>query len=119
MSKYHKINGLYKRDKKGNFTWEFSQPEFDYLYDNTWIGHEKVDGTNIRAYLHFETAEVEIRGRTDNAQLHVDLVTAIKAKILATGKIADVFDYDDIPEICLYGEGIGPKIQKDIYKNGS
>ncbi len=112
--KYPKINSLYKRDEKGCFIADFSQPEFDYLYDNVWVGHEKIDGTNIRAYINGD--DVIIRGRTDNAQLHVDLVTTIKAKILSTGKIQEVLSSEG--EVCLYGEGIGPKVQKDLYKTG-
>ena len=43
---YLKINSLYKRDTKGNFTNEFSNSIYEYLYENTWNFLEKINGVN-------------------------------------------------------------------------
>ena len=99
--KYHKINGLFKRDKQGKFTDEFADPTFEALWDNVlWNATEKVDGTNIRLY-----KDGTIGGRTDNAQ--------IPAKLLDTlNPISEHLQSLDLPEdTVLYGEGYGAGIQ--------
>jgi len=107
MSKYHKIQTVFKRDPATNFKTlmegEYSLPEFNYLTDNEWIWTEKVDGMNIRVY--FTDDNMIFKGRTDNAQIPATLFQ----------KFTDLF----LPVVgqmpagtCLYGEGYGPKIQK-------
>ncbi len=110
-SKYHKIHALYKRDEKGRFTTgEFSKPEFDYLYHSDWRWTEKVDGINIRVGLNNNS--FEIRGKSDRAQLPLDLMTNIYNMFMArlTSKHW-VTVAGDVP-ITLYGEGYGAGIQK-------
>lgn len=106
MKEYHKINSIYKRDSKGNFTNEFAQPEFEYLFENQWVGTEKIDGTNIRIMWDKDT--VRIGGKTDNAQIPVFLLDKLN-KLFNAEKMLKVFPN---AEVCLYGEGYGAKIQK-------
>ena len=120
MIKYHKINGLYKRDERGQFTGEFAQPEFEYLYDKEWVGTEKIDGTNIR--IHYSRSKwdgpgnaiekkVRFGGRTDNAQIPTFLLEKLEdLDFLKRFELA--FPGDEELEVTLYGEGYGRKIQK-------
>lgn len=113
MIKYPKINSVYKRDDRGKFTNEFSQPEFEYLSNNEWIGTEKVDGTNIR--IHWDGEEFKIAGRTDNAQLPLPLFERLN-QICSDKLFFDVFGFHDEGgdplNITLFGEGYGNRIQK-------
>ena len=108
--KYPKIQSVYKRDEKGKILeGQFTKPEFEYLLYNKWIWTEKIDGTNIRVKYDGET--FEIRGRTDRAQLHPDLMFALISTF--NDKMLELCrkTFED-KEIIFYGEGVGPKIQK-------
>lgn len=106
MKKYHKINSIFKRDEKGNFTAEYSMPEFEYLKDNKWIFTEKIDGTNVRVM--WDGNKVSFGGKTDNAQMPVFLFEKLQ-EIFTAEKLKEVFNED---VVCLYGEGFGARIQK-------
>jgi len=115
MKEYHKINGLYKRftegplrgqfkdGRDGNLP-EFARDEFLYLFNNYWVGTEKIDGTNIRMY--YNGLSVEIKGRTDKAQIPSFLQEKLDNMIIP---FDDVFGDE---EVTLYGEGYGARIQK-------
>lgn len=117
MKQYHKINGLYKRDDNGDFIiGDFAQPEFAYLFNNEWIGTEKIDGTNIRII--WDGKKVEIKGKSDNANIPSFLQTKLE-EIVSKINWEEVFpgidrDFDGnrIANVTLYGEGYGAKIQK-------
>jgi hypothetical protein len=116
MMPYPKINGVFMRrtegPDKGKFIgWGWAQPEFAYLAETPWTATEKVDGTNLRVDAY------EMRGRTDNAQLHSDLVADLAdVSDLVLGAVRDGFlDEGTI----LYGEGIGPKVQGNRYDMGN
>lgn len=114
MSEYHKIVNPYKRDesthkvKMGVFT--CSAVEFTATC--TWDWTEKVDGTNIRVIYPAAHGGIEVRGKTDRAQLKADLLKHIH----------EGFNLDVLREKCasatveepiiFYGEGYGPGIQK-------
>jgi len=123
MSKYPKINGLYKRwrddeilpdgVKKGDFKiGEFSEPEFEYLMNNNWVWKEKWNGINMRIYLKRvdEFAMVmRIAGKTDKVQIPDDLRKWIENWLYENEEeILDTFDKN----VILYGEGVSKKIQK-------
>ena len=112
MNEYHKIQTVFKRDQttKKIIEGDFTFPEFEYLKDNLWTFTEKVDGTNIRVMWNGES--VVFGGKTDNAQIPVNLLYALQAMFEGMpnkAKLAEVFG--DSKEVCLYGEGYGPKIQ--------
>lgn len=118
MRKYHKINTLFKRDiekggrRKGKIIeGEWSLPEFEYLANNRWSFSEKLDGTNIR--VHWNGSGRRIGGRTDNAQIYAPLFHHL-LEIFPEKKLRDVFLEGEEKEldITIFGEGIGPKIQK-------
>lgn len=118
MSKYHKINSLYKRDERGNFLDKFSRPEFGFLAQNIWEWTEKVDGTNIRIIWGWDGISedykntIEYRGRTDKAQIPKHLEDYLK-KTLSLELFNSTFDVPEAERsIVLYGEGYGHKIQK-------
>jgi len=120
MNQYHKIHGLYKRytegEKKGKFIiGEYSRPEFELLKDINWVWTEKVDGTNIRVQIynnHQIGSGIWYKGKTDKAEIPKHLLEYLQI-ILTWDKIKKVFELtDENPDICLYGEGYGYKIQK-------
>jgi hypothetical protein len=113
--KYHKIQSIFKRDQKtGSFLPEYSTPEIEYLAEAHWVFTEKIDGTNIRVM--WDGMRVTFGGRTDRAQIPAHLVE----------KLMELFHIDSMDEafprdpdehgdlgIVLFGEGCGPKIQKN------
>ena len=68
---------------------------------------EKVDGTNIRVGFVGET--ISFGGRTYKADIPSFLMDALESKFLPMSTVfSDIFGDADV---CLYGEGYGPKIQ--------
>ena len=105
---YTKIMTAFKRDDRNVIIpGDWTLPEFAYLQNNPWTWTEKVDGTNIR--LHWDGEKVTIGGRTDNASLPSPLVAALKPLTEDTARWQAVFP--DSPDVTLYGEGYGAKIQ--------
>ncbi len=112
MKQYHKIQTVFKRDPENRhktlLEGEFSIPEFEYLQDNDWIFTEKVDGTNIRVM--FDGEKITFGGKTERAQIPATLGQALMEMFLPK---LDLFKRAFPEGACLYGEGYGPKIQKD------
>ena len=111
MNEYHKIQTVFKRDMaskhKTLLEGQWTLPEFEYLAFNKWVFTEKVDGTNIRVML--KDGAVTFGGKTDNAQLHWQLVARLQERFLPQqAQMLDMFGGD----VCLYGEGYGAGIQK-------
>lgn len=105
--KYHKIQSVFQRDPdnrcKTFLEGEWTRPAFGYLAETDWVATEKVDGTNCR----IEVLDVGYRigGRTDNAQLHPELMgvlNAIGSRACSRG----------LEGLTLFGEGCGAGIQK-------
>lgn len=120
MTEYHKIDTIYKRDRRGQIIeGDWSRPEFEYLAELQWDFTEKVDGTNIRMTYSAEwstpeTAHRWIAGRTDNAQIPPHLLDRL-IDIYRAAPWTDVFATEDpinASDVTLYGEGYGAKIQK-------
>lgn len=120
MSQYHKIQGLFKRYRKGDeipsgkkagdfIIGNFSVPVFEILYDNKWVFKEKVDGTNCRIIINPEADTVELKGRTDKAQIPKQLQEWFDMFI--EQQKDSLLSYFTKPTV-LYGEGVGQGIQK-------
>lgn len=108
--KYHKIDSIFKRDKQGKFTKEYSCLEFEALKDTMWNFTEKIDGTNIRIY--WDGESLKFGGRTDNAQIPAKLFEKLQ-DIFTIEKMQKCFpDFSKEKPIILYGEGYGCGIQK-------
>lgn len=105
---YHKIESVFKRDPKNHYKTflegQWSKPEFGYLAFTDWEATEKVDGTNCRIHVNPDGLSV-VGGRTDNAQLQVELLVALQ-------DIAAVAEVAGLEGLTLYGEGYGAGIQK-------
>jgi len=118
MKQYHKINTLFKRDMEHGaqiIEGSYSEPEMEYLKDNQWVFTEKVDGTNIR--IMWNGVNVTFGGKTDEASLPVFLLYKLQELFEGTAKkqiFKEVFNSTEgePPQVCLYGEGYGAKIQK-------
>ncbi len=126
---YHKIQGIYKRDGKGNFIiGNYSLDVFRYLEHMPWHWTEKIDGTNIRIgidpkveaqkvsstentdtfeFVPVGTPEIRIGGHHDNSQLPTLLIDSINS-VLDLDRIQSTFQCP----VVLYGEGYGGSIQK-------
>lgn len=114
MKQYQKIQTVFKRDAqtKKIVEGDYSLPEFEFLKDNPWVFTEKVDGTNIRVM--WNGSAVVFGGKSDNAQIPVPLLYALQALFEGSAKkqlFVEQFGSEPT-EVCLYGEGYGPKIQK-------
>lgn len=106
---YHKIETLYERDEK---TFKLKEPLVlknpVYGMLRTWIFTEKIDGTNIRLIWDPIEKTIRIGGKTDNAQIHAELIDVLRG-LLSPEKMAEVFPDS---EVVIYGEGYGAGIQK-------
>lgn len=124
MDKYHKIHTIFKRPHEGNGKFviegDWTNNIFEYLADNKWLADEKLDGTNTR--LIWDSTKpgiVEINGKTDRAQFNPQVLDDITKQVDASGirkyfqeRIPGGPDDDDHMVVCLYGETVGPKVQK-------
>jgi ATP-dependent RNA circularization protein (DNA/RNA ligase family) len=113
MSRYHKIETVFKRNPETKFKTlligEFARPEFAYLARNEWVFTEKVDGTNIRVIVPPTGGSITFGGRTDDAQIPAFLVARLQERFLPqAARLAEMFPDGGV----LYGEGYGARIQK-------
>lgn len=113
MRPYPKTENLYHRSDETHklIPGSLRQDENDLI--SYWLVTEKIDGTNIRVILDLH-GRVDVRGRSDNANVPGDLSTWIESKI-EQADIPLLFEYlgcDDSCFVTLYGEGYGAGIQK-------
>jgi len=111
MNPYHKIYNVFKKDKKTEklIKGDWVCPEFDYLSTNTWVFTEKIDGTNIRVIFNFKDGTIYIKGKTDNANIPLPLMTAVYDKFY--GHINKMLKLFANKTVCFYGVGYGQNIQ--------
>ena len=106
---YGKMYNPFKRDRQTykvkNGKWTL--PVYEYLQNNQWNFYEKLDGTNIRLYPETKS----IHGRTDRAQIPAQLHTHLQGILENEDKNDELFCSFG-KNLVLYGEGIGPGIQK-------
>lgn len=109
MTQYHKIENVFNRDIITNKLVEgqYREPIFQYLASLDWIATEKVDGTNIRVM--WKDGEISFAGKSDNAQLHKDLVKRLH-ELFDDKKEVFIEKFGE-KNVCLYGEGYGAGIQ--------
>ena len=103
---YPKIETLYERDEKTHKVVAGVFKNRTYTLLKEWEFTEKIDGTNIRCI--WEPPIVRFNGRTENAQIHADLIRWLYENITVK-RLQEVFP--DVP-VVLYGEGYGAGIQK-------
>ena len=112
MKPYHKIQTVYLRDPDNSFKTllegQFSKPEFEYLQNNIWDWDEKIDGTCIRIIL--ENEQLVIKGKQEKSQIQKDLL--IKLGDIFQPRLEEMNKVFKLSDICMYGEGFGPRIQK-------
>jgi ATP-dependent RNA circularization protein (DNA/RNA ligase family) len=109
MSEYHKIETLYERDEKTfRLKPELILKNRVYGLLKSWHWTEKIDGTNIRII--WKDGKMSFGGKTDNAQIHADLVKYLY-ETFNPARLTETFG--DTPDgAVLYGEGYGAGIQK-------
>ena len=106
MSEYHKIETLFERDVKTFKVDPSKLKNRTYSLIKTWQFTEKIDGTNIRCI--WKAGRLTFGGKTDNAQIHTDLIRWLYEHVSAV-KMAEIFPDT---EAVIYGEGYGAGIQK-------
>lgn len=106
MSEYHKIETLYERDLETFKVDPSKLKNRTYSLIKTWQWTEKIDGTNIRCI--WSPHSLRFGGKTDNAQIHADLVRWLYENVSAA-RMAEIFPDT---EVVIYGEGYGAGIQK-------
>jgi len=118
MRPYHKIQSVFMRgvDHKV-IEGAYSLPEFEYLKSNDWTYTEKLDGCSLRTMFgpdeNTGLSLLRFGGKTDNAQIYIPLLNRLQ-ELFTIEKMLEAFSwYTETPaSICLYGEGIGAKVQK-------
>lgn len=106
MSEYHKVETLYERDLSTFKVDPSKLKNRTYSLIKTWQFTEKIDGTNIRCI--WKDGALSFGGKTDNAQIHADLIRWLYEHVSAA-KMAEIFPDT---EAVIYGEGYGAGIQK-------
>lgn len=110
MKDYHKIQTVFKRDKKTNkiIIGDYSIAEFEYLKNNIWVFTEKIDGTNTR--IMWDGINITFGGKTDAAQIPILLLHKLQELLKDKKELfKEIFGEKSV---CLYGEGYGKKIQE-------
>lgn len=103
---YQKINAIFKRDPNGKLLFgEYSDVETAMLKNLTWIGTEKVDGTNTRIL--WDGTTLKVLGRKNNSQITPYIQNATN-KYLDVDKFKAMFNNK---EVIIFGESYGQKIQ--------
>jgi ATP-dependent RNA circularization protein (DNA/RNA ligase family) len=107
-TEYHKIETLYERDEKTfKIKTEMILKSRIYGIIKSWVWTEKIDGTNIRVI--WQGGKLSFGGKTDNAQIHSDLVKWLYENITPESMVAC---FPNGENVVLYGEGYGAGIQK-------
>jgi hypothetical protein len=132
-SDYPKIETIFNRNPanmRNVVMGELRMPEFGLIDD--WHVTEKIHGTNIRVI--YEDGIIRFGGKTDNAQMPMYLLEALRP-MFNVDKFAEIWPremgeevvddglpnaaehnaslgYPPWPQVVLYGEGYGAKIQK-------
>ena len=109
MSEYHKRETLYERDEATHRL----KPELilknpTYALLKSWQFTEKIDGTNIRCIWDCASGRLTFNGKTDNAQIHADLVKWLYEHV-SEETMRTIFPETNV---VIYGEGYGAGIQK-------
>ena len=124
---YPKINSLWKREgwyfeegKKNSPEYQKGRQSFiigDYARQEfgnikQWDVEEKIDGTNIRIF--YQDGKVRFGGRTKDAQIPCHLLDYLQSNF-GDWNLSRTFTCEcneKYPDVILFGEGYGPKIQK-------
>lgn len=106
---YPKTYNPYKRDGKNVVEGVWSQDWLEYLQNLPMYWTEKIDGTNMRVIVNPEEKVLEIRGRSDKADIHSDLIKNITTMF---NQADGLMSLDFSNKIIFFGEGFGPGIQK-------
>lgn len=120
-TEYHKIETIFERDMEGTkklIEGKFRNETVEYLKNNQWNFTEKIDGTNIRVV--WDGHKVYFGGRTDNAQIPVNLMYTLNDMFLGNTN-EELFEQKfGEKQVVFYGEGYGEKIQKGggLYRKG-
>ena len=113
MLEYHKIETLFQRDTEGTkqlIEGKYRNETLEFLKDLPFLWTEKLDGTNVR--IMWDGHQVTFGGRTDKAQMPVDLVNKLN-EYFGGETNAQLFEqtFGD-REVMLFGEGYGAKTKR-------
>lgn len=112
MVEYNKIETIFERSMDGSkklIEGKFRNPTVEFLKDIQWTFTEKIDGTNVR--VHWDGHKIEFGGRTDRAQIPVNLINYLNDKFMNI-ETEELFEQKfGENDVILFGEGYGAKIQ--------
>lgn len=115
---YPKTENLFKRDEATHklIRGDLRLPEFGLIH--LWHVTEKIDGTNMRVVYDPLNQTVEVRGRSDRANIAGDLKDYM-IELFSVEKLSAQFDEFITPEriadgttVTIFGEGYGAGIQQ-------
>lgn len=112
MSKYEKIETIFKRDVDGSkklLPWEWRNDTVESLKDIVWDWTEKIDGTNIRVF--WDGHSVSFAGRKDKSIIPDSLLKKLN-EMFCNAETEEIFEQlfaDKV--VTLFGEGYGNHIQ--------
>lgn len=104
-------NALQSPNRQSLIIGDYACPEFGNI--KIWRVEEKIDGTNIRII--YENGKVRFAGRTKDAQIPCHLLQYLQ-DTFGEWNFSRIFpckENEPYPKVILYGEGYGPKIQKN------
>lgn len=109
---YPKIPTIFERQEDGSKLLDetkFSRESLEYLKDNTWLGTEKLDGTNIGIV--WDGHKVHIQGRTEDSSFSALQFEYLMEKF-GGGDNEELFEqnFGEKP-VVFYGELVGKGVQ--------
>lgn len=106
LSPYKRLTTKNHPDRNKLMIGSWTTPEFDALQNHNWVWTMKADGTNIR--VNWDGIRVSFGGRTEKMVMPGPLGEALE-KMFPEEIMESVFGPS---KFTLFGEGIGPGIQK-------
>ena len=113
--KYQKIGNIFKFDAKYREILDLNEP-YSSLANITWIGTEKIDGTNTRIY--WDGYRFEFGGRQDNSVIQENVMEMLNKTF--DQKMEYIFEQVfGEKKVYLFGEAYGPKVQTNGHLYGN
>lgn len=112
MIEYTKIDTPFNRDMEGTkklIEGDYKNDALRFLANLTWVGTEKIDGTNISVV--WDGHKVEFHGRTEKAQIQKELLEYLEGTFGGNTNEELFEQLFGEKHVILFGEGYGGKIQ--------
>lgn len=125
IDEFPHIDTMWKRKQDGTkrppiICGEYSNLELQYLKDLTWLGTEKLDGTNVRISLTPRVTQFFGRHGDNLPSLLYEYLTDVFVDRAMSGALKRQFiaAFDEETPVTLFGEGVGAKVHPGSGKYG-